>query len=410
MTKKEFILGLFETGAVKFGEFVLKSGIVSPFYLDLRDIISDNELVRAAAEMMAEKARELDFDYVSGIPYTALPVAVLMAQQLNKPLVYARKEPKAYGTKNTILGKYEKGKKCLIVDDLITSGESILEAAGKFQEAGLKTRDFMVIIDRSTGGEELLNKKGFRLHSLIRLDEMVQTLFEEKKLNRSQVEKINDFMRTLRERKPARPPEFHFPARQILNLINRKKSRKVYYINAGSPEQLFEKIENIGNEAVMLMINAATISNKTAGFWNRLEELKRKYDFLLLDDSHFANPGKSVELVKLPVDFISVHTVSGTKVLENNFQNDVFPSAFLYARIDEPGSLTGDAYMRKVFETGKKYPEKVSGYICHAGTPEEVMSMKNKIAPNQLLMIIPGERLTGAMAEEAGADLILIKN
>ena len=97
MRKEEFIEKLFEIGAVKFGSFTLKSGKVSPFYFDLRDMISYPELLDGIVELLVEKIEGMEFDVLTGIPYTALPIASLVADRIKKPLIYMRKEEKAYG-------------------------------------------------------------------------------------------------------------------------------------------------------------------------------------------------------------------------------------------------------------------------------------------------------------------------
>ncbi|MBL7108605.1 MAG: orotate phosphoribosyltransferase, partial [Candidatus Cloacimonetes bacterium] len=148
MTIEKFILDLEKIGAIKFGNFTLKSGLQSPFYFDLRDMISCPEILDGIAELLAEKIKDMDFDILTGIPYTALPIASLVSAKLGKPLIYMRKEEKAYGTGNNVIGKFEKGDKCLVIDDLITTGASKIETAEKYEKEGVVVKDFMVVIDR----------------------------------------------------------------------------------------------------------------------------------------------------------------------------------------------------------------------------------------------------------------------
>ena len=106
MTKEQFVFELEKIGAIKFGKFTLKSGLVSPFYFDLRDMISFPEILKGVSELLAERIKDMKFDVLTGIPYTALPIASLVASKLKKPLVYMRKEEKAYGTGKNIIGKF----------------------------------------------------------------------------------------------------------------------------------------------------------------------------------------------------------------------------------------------------------------------------------------------------------------
>jgi len=93
--KHKLVLELHKIGSVKFGSFKLKSGLTSPFYIDLRLIVSFPEIVEMIASLLAEKIKNLKFDSITGIPYTALPIASVLSIKLNKPLIYQRKEPKA---------------------------------------------------------------------------------------------------------------------------------------------------------------------------------------------------------------------------------------------------------------------------------------------------------------------------
>ena len=171
--KKEFIRGLYEIGAVKFGSFIMKSGIESPFYLDLRKVVSYPKLHRLMCGMLSDKAAELDFDVVMGIPYTALPSAAAVADRLEKPLLMLRKEKKTYGAGGLIVGDQDLKGRCLIVDDLITTGSSKFETADSLRAEGFGAEDILVVIDRSSDADVELRAHGLKLHSLISLDELV---------------------------------------------------------------------------------------------------------------------------------------------------------------------------------------------------------------------------------------------
>ena len=420
MTKKEFILRLYKTGAVKFGEFTLKSGIKSPFYIDLRDIISDNELLEAAAGLLSEKAGTLDFDYITGIPYTALPVATLMAQRLRKPLIYSRKEEKSYGTKNAIIGKFEKGKRCLVVDDLITSGESIMETAEKYREQGLLTRDFMVLIDRSKGGSEYLRSKGFQLHSLIRLDEILEILSSEGAISEKQVRDIEVFMDNLGKKKSASSTfAGSLKVQRIAELCERKKSRLIARLVAEDQKTFFEKVKRVAPHVAMIMFNVDAIADVDAAFFEKLKAYAGKYDFFILEDRQYVAPLAPLDVLMRNsyyrfsawADFISMHPLGGMEAIADWQEAEAEPGVFLYAKWSKKDSLTNDNYMRKVFELGGKYPQQVAGFFCEAESPEELRRMRNKIAAGQL-MIVPALPEKGKLAPEAalqaGSDLAIV--
>ena len=424
MNIEQYILKLYEIGAVKFGSFTLKSGAVSPFYIDLRDMISHPELLNATAGLLAEKVKHLDFDYISGIPYTALPVATLIAGKLNKPLIYIRKEEKAYGTKNPVIGKYEKGKKVLLIDDLITSGESIIETAEKFRSAGLETSDFAVIIDRSGKGQDLLQPYGYRLHSLFDIHTLIDVLQQAGKLDTEQKQKILDFVQQTQQNETVYTNPLTL---KLLELIEEKQSRLVLSLDVDNQRDFFKILEQTAEHIVMLKTHIDILSDFDGGFVPKLKTYAEKYKFMIFEDRKFADIGNTVKkqyqggLYKISdwSDFITVHGIPGEGILQGLFDGVTGKSAFLLAKMSSAGNLMNETYTRRIFEMGKNHPDVVSGYIGHGKTVAEIRRLKNKIPKGQLLLM-PGVKLTSgrdamgqqytsaAEAIEGGADLIIV--
>lgn len=192
--KREIALALHKIGAIKFGEFTLKSGIKSPIYIDLRLLISYPKVLSLISEAMIEMARNLKFDVIAGIPYTALPIATVISVSQNWPMVYARKEVKDYGTKKKIEGVFKEGDTALIIDDLITTGGSKFETAEPFESSGLKIHDFLVLVDREQGGGRLLAEKGYQLHSVIGINELLDILKTENKIDPEKYQEAKTFI------------------------------------------------------------------------------------------------------------------------------------------------------------------------------------------------------------------------
>jgi uridine monophosphate synthetase len=164
---------LLDAGCVKFGQFTLKSGLLSPIYLDLRMLVAHPETLAKVAAAYLPVLRGLPFDRLAALPYAALPIATAISLRGGWPMIYPRKEAKAYGTKAEIEGTFMPGEKVVVIDDLATTGGSKLEAIEKLVSAGLQVSDVVVLIDRQSGAAEGLAQLGVRLHAVLTLSQML---------------------------------------------------------------------------------------------------------------------------------------------------------------------------------------------------------------------------------------------
>jgi uridine monophosphate synthetase len=194
MDVDSFALELHRIGGVQFGEFVLKSGRTSPVYVDLRVLVSHPPALRMAGEALVQVLRELKFDRIAGLPYAGLPIAVSAALAGEFPMLYARKEAKEYGTKRLIEGDYSAGQTVALIDDVITDGGAKLELARPFLEEGLVVRDFVVLVDREQGGREALAAKGYVLHSVFTLREVLEALRRREVIAQDCYTRVRDYL------------------------------------------------------------------------------------------------------------------------------------------------------------------------------------------------------------------------
>jgi len=167
--KEQLVLGLFEAGCVKFGNFTLASGKQSPIYIDLRRVVSFPALFKLVAEAYLQLMQGMAFDLVAGVPYAALPTSALLAWKLSKPLIYPRKEQKTHGTGQAIEGVFTPGQR--------------------------QVSDCLVLVDRKQGGENILAEQGLSVHAVLDIDEMLEILTEKNLIEPETLAAVKDYLR-----------------------------------------------------------------------------------------------------------------------------------------------------------------------------------------------------------------------
>lgn len=165
--------GLLGAGCIKFGEFTLKSGLISPIYIDLRQLVTYPKLLAQVALAYLPILKRLKFDRLACLPYAAIPIATAISLQSDYPLIYPRKEIKTYGMKAEIEGEYHAGETVVVIDDLTTTGGSKFEAIEKLTAAGLKVQDVVVLIDRQSGAKEAMAEADLRLHAVLTISDLL---------------------------------------------------------------------------------------------------------------------------------------------------------------------------------------------------------------------------------------------
>ena len=185
---------LLEAGCIKFGNFTLKSGLQSPIYIDLRQIITYPKLLEKVGSAYLPLLKDLTFDRIAGLPYAAIPIATAVSLQGNYPMIYPRKEVKTYGTKAEIEGEYHSGETVVVVDDLATTGGSKFEAIEKLTGVGLVVKDVVVLVDRESGAKGSLAQAGYSLHAVLTISQLLEYWGENGKVEKDKIEETRLFL------------------------------------------------------------------------------------------------------------------------------------------------------------------------------------------------------------------------
>lgn len=195
---KEFAIFLQQSAAIKFGDFNLSSGKKSAYYIDLRIIPSFphqfRKMIKHLQNAISEKIGLDSFDCIASVPTSGLVIASALAIETVKPLVYIRQKPKEYGTGSLIEGKIAQGTKVLLVDDVGTTGQSLINAVRALKDAKMIVTDAFVIVNRFEGARELLASEGVKLHEIMDVMQISSMLHDEKLLDEQTFERIKKQM------------------------------------------------------------------------------------------------------------------------------------------------------------------------------------------------------------------------
>jgi orotate phosphoribosyltransferase len=192
--KVEICKILNKIGALQFGAFKLTSGKISPYYIDLRIVPSFPDAFQKICEFYVDFIKKEiqigNFERIAGIPVAGIPFASLIAYSLKKPFLYIRKGVRLHGRQRRIEGILAPGDRILLVDDLITTGISLRNAAKAIIAEGGVVTDAAVLLDREEGGREKLDKSGMKLHALLNISEIVKKLYEIEAIDEEQLKTI----------------------------------------------------------------------------------------------------------------------------------------------------------------------------------------------------------------------------
>ncbi|MDK2825718.1 orotate phosphoribosyltransferase [Methanolobus vulcani] len=171
--KRTLIDALKACGAVKFGDFTLASGKKSSYYIDIKKASTDPKTLKVIAKEAGKVIKGLDIDSVGGVVLGGVPLATAVSMETDLPLILIRKSAKEYGTGGRFVGDFQKGSKVLLLEDVTTSGGSVMDAIVAIREAGAVVDRVITVVDRESGAEKSLSDIGVKLVPLVRASDLI---------------------------------------------------------------------------------------------------------------------------------------------------------------------------------------------------------------------------------------------
>ena len=388
INKEELANKLFDIGVIKFGDFTFKSGIRSNNYVDMRLAISHPDVLHALAICLQEIQQKCHADILCPVPYAAVPVTTTLSMLSAIPMVMARQQAKDHGTKKMIEGVYVAGQECLMIEDVVTTGGSILETIKTVEAAGLKVKDVAVLIDRQQGGRENITGSGYGFHAVFTLQELLGLLRASDRVSQETVDMVCASCEQTKKALPCDATEQKHAltykeraacctnpiAQRLLTIMEGKKTNLVFSADVTNKTKLLQLADLIGPEISVLKIHCDIIDDYDQEFPAQLRSLADKHNFLIWEDRKFADIGSTALMQYTSgifriadwADMVTVHSIAGDGTLEALRSTPKTKNAafLLLAQMSSANTLAQGSYTDATVKLALQYPDNVIGVIC----------------------------------------------
>ena len=354
--------------------------------------------------------------YILFIIYLALPIATLLSVKIDQPMLIRRKEAKGYGTKKLIEGKFNAGERCLIIEDVVTTGSSIIETVNDLRSEGLRIEDAIVVVNREQGGVQNISKQGIVMHSMFTLSYLLEILKKNGKIEESMVKAVSNYIgaNQVLDKPPAEPVD-NLKSRTMMTFAERagltksevsktlfkimelKKTNLCIAADLTKAEDILNLVEQTGPFICLLKTHADIIEDFSVNFVNSLKSLAEKHNFLIMEDRKFADIGNTVSLqyakgsylISSWADLVTAHSLPGAGILKGlrsalNGNGSKTRGVFLLSEMSSEGNLITPEYSVKTLEMAadNNYSDFVSGIVS-----------QSSISAAGLIQLTPGVKI-----------------
>lgn len=197
---EKIAISLYNANCFRFGSFRIKSGDLSPYYIDLARLLSSpkdlNVIVQVTSKVVNQIIKKEKIDKLASIALKGALITPSIAMLANLPCVIIRKKEKKYGATGRIVGaEVNKGDKIIFIDDVVSKGISKIEGIEPLEEQGAEIKHMIVIVDREQGGKQKLEEKGYTVNSLTTISEIINILLNSEKISNEQAQKVLNYIK-----------------------------------------------------------------------------------------------------------------------------------------------------------------------------------------------------------------------
>jgi len=423
---EDFILELAKVEAVKFGSFTLKSGQISPVYFDLRVLVSYPKLMSITASLLLQASPHSSNRLLCGVPYTALPMATIMSVESGAGMVVRRKEAKDYGTKKMVEGVWTQGQSCLVVEDVVTTGGSVLDTAKLLRELGMSVTECVVLLNREQGAVEALAREGVQVKSVLTVSQVLKVLVAKDKMKKEMADSVTQFLAG--NQTPEVPTlslskrldmMTNSVGRRLVQIMLEKESNLCVAVDSVTSEEVIRLVQLVAPHVVMVKLHLDLVGDWDTNTESRLVQLATNHNFLLFEDRKLADIGATVgrqadQFVGW-ADIVTVHGLPGPGVLDGLTGAAVRAGrevgALIVSQMSNKENLATGEYTKSCVALGESHKDSVVGFISQSVVSKD---------PG-LLHLTPGVHLTvegdggdqryvtpSEAVVERGADIVIV--
>tara|TARA_Y100000310_G_scaffold333442_1_gene411021 strand:- start:75 stop:1457 length:1383 start_codon:yes stop_codon:yes gene_type:complete len=401
------ILGMYNAELIKIYStpetyITLKNGTISPIYFNLRNISTNpillDDICYYIHKALPDKSK---YDVLCGIPYGGIHYATYTSIiYLNRsPYLMKRKETKKYGLKNIVDGKYSKGERCILIEDVITTGTSVLSAIKEMEQCGINIVGIIGIVDRCHGGIEMLRKKGYQITALMTIHKIISVLQQHSYLSHQVINYIHQSLEQYPKVKLSYQERLKLLknplAKDIFQLMYQKQTNIALSLDIPNKKQFLEILEQTAPHICILKTHINIIRKFDMKFIRKIQEMQSRHYFVILEDGKFSDIGNTFRLqltqgiykINNWADSVTAHGIAGKSVLDvyrKENENRIRRGITLVAQMSNQGNHITDNYTSALVSMVNQYPHTtVMGFVT-----------QKKIAGNQYLYLTPGVSLS----------------
>lgn len=379
--------------------FTYASGIRSPIYCDNRVLMSHPNIRKQIVDAFADiiNKNDLEFDIIAGVATSGIPWASFIAEKLNKPLIYVRVKNKDHGLGNIIEGEYKQGQKAIVIEDLISTGNSSLTAAKGLKNAGIIVNDLIAIFTyKMKNSKEKFDEENIRLHTLSDFPILIEKAVEKNYLNSENKNKVFEWSQDTQnwyskyyEEKKKNITINNPVLKNLYKIMRNKQTNLCIAADLTKADEILGLAEKIGDKICIFKTHIDIIEDFSHDFIKKLKTISQEKNFLIFEDRKFADIGNTVKLqftkgmyhISDWADMVNLHVLPGPGILEG-LKNDKVALIILQEMSSQENLLTPD-YIKKANEMALQYKNYVIGFI----------GLNKKLKDPNFVLMTPGIKL-----------------